>query len=85
MTVQLDPTGNDQSVRLFGTSPGRTTLTGQLRPTVPGLGGTTPIPVITGAAGVKIALRTPPFQIGGISAAAFDALAGSGRLKTRRH
>ena len=85
MTIQLDPTGNDQSVRLSGTSAGRTTLSGQLHPTVQGQGGTTPIPVITGAAGVKIALKSPPFQIGGISAAAFDALAGSGRLKTRRH
>ena len=85
MVLQLDPTGNAQSLKLSGTSAGRTALNGALRPPARGVGGLTPIPVITGAAGVKINLKNPPFVIGGISAAGVDALARSGRLKVRRH
>ncbi len=54
------PGGAVQQVELVGTVPGRSTLTGSVRR---GRGGTgrTVLPPITGASGVRIRLKSPPF------------------------
>lgn len=83
LTRGLD--GEAQSLRFVGTTANLSTLTGAVVAR-PGTPGTTSIPSISGAAGVRIRLASPPFYLGGITATAFDSLAVSGGLKalTRR-
>jgi hypothetical protein len=79
--------GEAQALRFLGTTANVSTLTGLVVPK-PGTAGTTSIPSISGAAGVKIKLPTPPFYLGGIfaqalDARAVDALAVSDRLRAK--
>ncbi len=84
MALRRGLDGEAQQLRIVGAAPGATTLTGQVRRPRRGAGGVTGIPSIAGASGVAVKLRPPAFRIGGISAAAVDALAGSGRLRGKR-
>ncbi len=74
--------GEALSLRFVGTQANVSTLTGAVVAR-PGSAGTTSIPSISGASGVKIRLASPPFYLGGITASAVDALAVSGSLKAR--
>src|SRR5262249_24820893 len=60
--VFRSPSGVVQQLGLIGAVPGRSTLTGSVRR---GRGGTgrTILPPITGAAGVRITLKSPPFLL----------------------
>jgi hypothetical protein len=58
--------GEAQQLTFYGTAPGASTLTGQLRRPPQG-GGTTTIARIAGNNGVNLRLSTPPFIIGGVS------------------
>ena len=72
--------GEAQVLRFVSTTPNLSTLTGRVVPR-PGKTGTTSIPSITAAGGVRIRLTSPPFYLGGITATAVDSLAVSGGLK----
>jgi hypothetical protein len=83
ISVRRGLDGEAQQLRFIGTAPGLDTLTGSVTRPRQGGNGTTSLPSIVGAAGVKIQLRTPPFFLGGISASAVDKLAVSGGLKAK--
>lgn len=77
MSLQLAANGNAQVLRVLGPVPGKSTLAGQVRGK---RRASTTIPVIEGAAGVRIRLNPRSFHIGRVSPAAVDALfAGRGR------
>jgi hypothetical protein len=60
MEMFRSPSGNVQRLQLVGVVPRQTTLSGSLR-RGPGGSGRTFLPVINGASGVRIKLKTPPF------------------------
>ncbi len=64
MEMFRSPSGSVQQLQLVGVIPRQTTLSGSLR-RGPGGSGHTSLPSISGAAGVRIKLRTPPFFQGG--------------------
>jgi hypothetical protein len=83
IAVVRNASGDAQSVRVLGPTPGVTALNGAVRR--PPAGSTAPvtIPTITGASGVAINLR-PPFVIGGVSPSAVDHLSASGALTAKK-
>jgi hypothetical protein len=74
--------GDAQQLRILAAAPGVTSLSGTVVPRRNSFGIAT-IPSITGASGVRVLLKTPPFQLGTISASAVDRLAASGTLSVR--
>ena len=84
MTLRRGTDGEAQELRFVGTLPGKSNLSGTVQRPRRGVGGVTTIPSIGGANGVNIKLRPPAFRIGGISAAAVDVLATSGKLHGKR-
>jgi hypothetical protein len=81
--LQLQPSGDAQALRIVGAAPGATVLTGSVLGPLRGRRRAAPtpvlIPVINGAAGVKIRLAAP-FRVGGITANAVDHLAAASQL-----
>jgi hypothetical protein len=67
MALQLGGDGNAQALRLLGAVPGRSTLQGQVRRRAPGATGRTPLPLLQGAGGVKLSLKS--FNVGAVSTA----------------
>ena len=65
MELRLGVDSDAQQLRLLGAVPGSSILTGQVRRVARGASGRTPLPVILGASGVKLRLKS--FEIGVIA------------------
>jgi hypothetical protein len=62
------PDGDPETLSLIGTVPGKSTLAGTVKRT-PGSTGRTKLPAISGAAGTRIKLKSPPFEFASAEAA----------------
>jgi hypothetical protein len=58
LELRLGPNGQAQQLRILGAVPGKSTLSGQVRRAARGATGHTTLPVLLGAAGVKVRLKS---------------------------